>query len=84
MDEILDLIESVSTGFRTYSWCIISEKIIDKYDFPYHYKNIIVRFKKIDDNIHVSRQTACLVVIPIKVNSFAYLFNCTTGGRASD
>ena len=24
------------------------------------------------------RQTACLVVNPIKVNSFAYLFNCTT------
>ena len=29
-------------------------------------------------------QTACLVVNPIKVNSFAYLFNCTTVGRASD
>ena len=30
------------------------------------------------------RQTACLVVNPIKVNSFAYLFNCTTVGRTSD
>ena len=29
-------------------------------------------------------QTACLVVNPVKVNSFAYLFNCTTVGRASD
>ena len=27
--------------------------------------------------------TACLVVNPIKVNSFAYLFNCTTVGRTS-
>ena len=35
-------------------------------------------------NIDVLRQTACLVVNPIKVNSFAYLFNCTTVGRASD
>ena len=30
------------------------------------------------------RQAACLVVNPIKVNSFAYLFNCTTEGRTSD
>ena len=35
-------------------------------------------------NVDVLQQTACLVVNPIKVNSFAYLFNCTTVGRASD
>ena len=35
-------------------------------------------------NRFVMRQTACLVVNPIKVNSFAYLFNCTTVGRTSD
>ena len=45
---------------------------------------IIVRYKKIAYNINVLRQTTCLVVNPIKVNSFAYLFNCTTVGRASD
>ena len=28
--------------------------------------------------IDVLRQTACLVVNPIKVNNFAYLFDCTT------
>ena len=55
-------------------------KIIGKNDF----KKIIVRYKKIGYNIDVLRQTACLVVNPIKVNSFAYLFNCTTVGRASD
>ena len=47
-------------------------------------KNAIVRYKKIGYNINVMRQTACLVVNPIKVNSFAYLFNCTTVGRTSD
>ena len=26
--------------------CINSEKTIGKYDFPYHFKNVIVRFKK--------------------------------------
>ena len=59
-------------------------KIIGKNEFPYHFKKIIVRYKKIGYNIDVLRQTACLVVNPIKVNSFAYLFNCTTVGRASD
>ena len=58
-------------------------KIIGTNDFPY-FKKIIVRYKKIGYNIDVLRQTACLVVHPIKANSFAYLFNCTTVGRASD
>ena len=59
-------------------------KKIGKNYFPYHFKTIIVRYKKIGYNIDVLRQIACLVVNPIKVNSFAYLFNCTTVGRASD
>ena len=58
--------------------------IIGKNDFPYHFKKIIVRYKKIGYNIDALRQTACWVVNPIKVNSFAYLFNCMTVGRASD
>ena len=59
-------------------------KIIGKNDFPYHFKKIIVRYKKIGYNVDVLRQTACLVVNPIMVNSFASLFNCTSVGRASD
>ena len=47
--------------------------IFGKNDFPYHLKKIIVRYKKIGYNIDVLRQTACLVVDPIKVNNFAYL-----------
>ena len=45
-------------------------EIIGKHDFPYHFKMIIVRYKKIGYNINVKRQTACLVVNPIKVNPF--------------
>ena len=56
-------------------------KIIGKNDFPYYFKKTIVRYKKIGYNIGVLRQTACLVVNPIKVNSFAYIFNCTKIGR---
>ena len=59
-------------------------KIIGKNYFPYHFKKIIVRYKKIGYNIDILRQAACLVVNPIKVNSFVYLFNCTTAGRASE
>ena len=57
---------------------------IGKNDFPYHFKTIVVCYKKIGYNINVMRQTACLVVNQIKVNSFAYLFNCTTVGQTTD
>ena len=57
-------------------------KIIGKYDFPNHFKKIIVRYKKIGYNIDVLRQTACLVLNPIKVINFAYLFD--SGLRLND
>ena len=63
--------------------CIHSEKN-DKYDFSHHFKKIIVRYKKIGYNLDVLRQTACLVVNPIKDDNFAYLFDRTTAGRVSD
>ena len=47
-------------------------KIIGKNYCPYHFKKISVCLKAIGYNIDVLRQTACLVVNPIKVNSFAY------------
>ena len=62
------------------TWCINLEIMI----FFSHFKKIIVRYKKIGYKINVMRQTTCLVVNPIKVNSFAYLFNCMTVGRTSD
>ena len=36
-------------------------KIIGKNDFPYHFKKIIVRYKKIGYNINVMRQTWLLI-----------------------
>ena len=59
-------------------------KIIGSNDFPYHFIKLIVRYKNSGYNIDVLRQTACLVVNPVKVNSFVYLFDCTTAGRPSD
>ena len=43
---------------------------------------MIVLYEKIGYEMDVFRQTACLVVNPIKINNFAYLFDCTTVGRA--
>ena len=37
------------------TWCINSEKKNGKNDFPYHFKKIIVRYKKIGYNIDVLR-----------------------------
>ena len=59
-------------------------KIISKIYFSYHFKKKIVCYTKIGYNINVFRQMACLVVNPIEVNSFTYLFNCMTVGRTSD
>ena len=67
LDEILNLIESDSEDFPSYS-----------FKYIYNINN------RLNNNIDVLRQTACLVVNPVKVNSYAYLFNCTTVGRASD
>ena len=49
------------------------KKIIGKNDFPYRFKKIIVRYKTFAYNINVMRQTARLVVNPIKVNRFPYV-----------
>ena len=48
------------------------------------FRKVIMRYKRIGYNINVMRQSACLVVNPITVDSFASLFNCTPVGRASD
>ena len=41
-------------------------------------------YKKTGYNINVLQQTACLVVNPITVGNFAFLYNCTPVGRTSD
>ena len=91
-----DLVSKYNVGLKTLLLQGLSEpefygdlvykfrKIIGEYDFPYHFKKIIVRYKKIGYNIDDLRQTACLVVNSTKVNNFAYLFDCTTVGRDSD
>ena len=45
---------------------------------------IISHYKEIGYNTNVLQQTACLVVNPMTVGNFAFLFNCTPVGRTSD
>ena len=62
----------------------LKSPILRKYTNPFKRCGMYPSISKCNYNINVMRQTACLVVNPIKVNSFAYLFNCTTVGRTSD
>ena len=54
-------------------------------DFSDQFRKIIMRYKRIGYNLfYVMRQSACLVINPITVDSYAALFNCTPVDRASD
>ena len=59
-------------------------KIVGSNNFSAQFIKIISHYKKIGYNINVLQQTACLVVNPITVGNFAFLFNCTPAGRTSD
>ena len=48
------------------------------------FRKIIICLKRIGYDLNVLRQSACLVINPITVDSFAALFNCTPVDRASD
>ena len=48
------------------------------------FRKIITNCRRIDFNLNVMRQSACLVVNLIMVDNYAAFFNCTPKGRASD
>ena len=79
-----DLISKFQVGLKSLLRQGLSEP--DFYgDLVYKLKiKIISHYKKIGYNINVLQQTACLVVNPITVGNFAFLFNCTPVGRTSD
>ena len=60
------------------------KKIVGSNNFSAKLIKIISHDKKIGYNINVLQQTACLVVNPITVGNFAFLFNCTLVGQTSD
>ena len=60
------------------------KRIVGKPNFSDQFKKIIKRYIRVGYNFDIMRQSACLVVNPITVYSYGFLFNCTTVGRASD
>ena len=46
--------------------------------FSDQFKKKIKRYKIVGYNMDIMRQSACLVVNPIKVYSYGFLFNCKT------
>ena len=60
------------------------KKIVDSNSFSAQFIKIISHYKKNGYNINALQQTVCLVVNPITVGNFAFLFNCTSVGRTSD
>ena len=60
------------------------KNIVGSNNFSAQFIKIISHYKKIGYNINVLQQTAYLVVNPIMVGNFAFLFNCTPVGLTSD
>ena len=60
------------------------KKIVGSNNFSAQFIKIISHYKRIGYSINVLQQTACLVVNPITVGNFAFLFHCTSVGRTSD
>ena len=47
-------------------------------------KMMVKHYIRVGYNLDIMRQSACLVLNPITVYSYGFLFNCTTVGQASD
>ena len=60
------------------------KRIVGKPNLSDQFKNIIKRYIKAGYSLDVMRQSACLVLKPITVYSYGFLFNCTTVCQASD
>ena len=60
------------------------KKIFGSHNLSAQFIKIITHYNKIGYNINALQQTACMVINPITVGNFAFLFNCTPVGRTSD
>ena len=48
------------------------------------FKKIIKRYKRVGYSMDIMQQSVCMAVNPKTVDSYGFLFNCTTVGHASD
>ena len=60
------------------------KRIVGKPNFSDQFKKIVKRYIRVGYNLDIMRLSACLVLNPITVYSYGFLFNCMTVGWASD
>ena len=60
------------------------KRIVDKPNFIDQFKKIVKRYLRVGYDLDIMRRSVCLVLNPITVYSYGFLFNCTTMGQASD
>ena len=60
------------------------KRIVGKPNFSDQFKKIIKRYIRVGYNLDIMRQSACLVLNPIMVYNYDFLFNGTTVIQASD
>ena len=60
------------------------KRIVGKLYFSDQFKKIVKRYIRVGHNLDIMPQSALLVLNPIRVYSYGFLFNCTTVGQASD
>ena len=60
------------------------KRILGKPNLSDQFKKIVKRYIRVGYNLDIMRQSARLVLNPITVYSYGFLFNCTTVGQASD
>ena len=74
------MLEPIFYGDLVYKF----KRIVGKSNFSDQFKKIVKRFIRVGFNLDIMRQSACLVLNPVTVYSYCFLFNCTTVGQASD
>ena len=72
--------EPIFYGYLVYTF----KRNVGKSYFSDQSKKIVKRYIRVGYNLDIMRQSACLVLNPITVYSYGFLFNCTTVGQASD
>ena len=60
------------------------KRIVRKPNFSDQFNKIVKRYIRVGYNLDIMRQSVCLVLNPITVYSYGFLFNCMTVGQASD
>ena len=60
------------------------KRIVGKPYFNDQFKKKVKRYIRVGYNLDTMRQSACLVLNPITIFSYGFLFNCTMVGQASD